>query len=156
MPGSGEISGDTMDGEEYFEVAAHLAQEGTKEGYFRSSVSRAYYGLFLCLRDRISYVNWPKEAKAHKLMEECIRQAKVDMDSESKCSHVASALRDLRKERNKADYGSNNGYTQKSAELMLHKATLALEKFQRVIPAQLKRGIHTHLIDTNQTYFYKG
>jgi len=92
-----------MDGKEFFMVAENL-MEGTKEAEYRSAVSRAYYGAFLCGRQLLT--DWgftvEKESKAHGEVRQkfraCEQAGIIDV------AKAASNLYDLHSARLDADY----------------------------------------------------
>ncbi len=89
-----------------WEDYVHLSQDlinldGNKESYVRTSISRAYYGVFCIARDKAG-LKTLKSTNAHKTV---ITTYKNSLDRSKKL--VGQRLDKLRKSRNKADYNGD-------------------------------------------------
>ncbi|HEY9867060.1 MAG TPA: hypothetical protein V6D21_22995, partial [Candidatus Obscuribacterales bacterium] len=83
------------------------------EAYFRSSISRSYYGLFLLARKVMESEGsiCSRGSEAHKQVENYFL-----LSSHKKYRSVGTALKDLRRLRNSADYNLNCIFTRGQAE----------------------------------------
>lgn len=82
-------------------MAEHLARQGG-EGFYRSAVSRAYYGVFGHIRETLEQVTdrrFSRGRDVHRGVANALRN-----DSRPAALEVADALNELRQERNVADY----------------------------------------------------
>lgn len=147
-----------MDGTKFFEVAEKVIELEEGEAYYRTAVSRAYYGLFLSIRDDIDYIEWPEAAETHAKMCQFLNQAGKN-GADKRCDDVASELKDLRKQRNDADYGSQNDRSEYVVSKKQAKATLLNAKqiwqlYKDVRGQKLKQGIKSYLEKTRGIFEY--
>ncbi|MCK4330976.1 MAG: hypothetical protein KAW81_00315 [Dehalococcoidia bacterium] len=112
----------------YLDVADNLLGFHA-EGYSRSAVSRAYYGVFGEIRDRLEHrgIQFKRENIHREIIEWLKNQADKGI------VHIGVELDRLRRERNWADYNSIRTFTRLRAEKSLLKA----RSMQRSIPVYL-------------------
>jgi uncharacterized protein (UPF0332 family) len=100
----------------YLDVADHLAgREG--EGYMRSAVSRAYYGVFCSARDaleRLDSVRFPKAQNVHREVIHALKTHRV-----RELARSGMNLDRLRRERNAADYDSGGDFSPARTQMAL-------------------------------------
>lgn len=120
-----------MDPREFLTVAANL--HASDEAGRRTSVSRAYYALFLSARDLLEAESLPimHSAEDHQLVPNYLGdsgdQAIVD---------VGDAIRDLRHERTVADYDMQNlKFNRNTCALLVAKARTNLQVLDGLSPA---------------------
>jgi uncharacterized protein (UPF0332 family) len=102
----------------------YLADElltGTDEAYYRSAISRAYYGVFCITRDKKGYSDYKKSDAHSKVIE---NYAKSNDEDERV---IGSILDEMRKARNLADYNSGKVISKVDAERMVYSAKYILD-----------------------------
>ena len=102
----------------------HLAIEllnGNNESYYRSAISRAYYGVFCIIRDREGFSYYRKSDVHSKVIEEYTKSNDEDERV------IGSILDELRKARNLADYNSGKVISKVDAERMVDSAKYILD-----------------------------
>jgi hypothetical protein len=119
-----------MEPKAFLDLAANL-KDGGNEASWRTSVSRSYYAL-LNMTSQFVKPNFPRnfsgEAKDHDTVHKYLHNCGVE-DVEL----VASGLRDLRIERNAADYDLElDRFEGNHANLMYLKAKVAMQTFEKV------------------------
>lgn len=107
----------------------YLAEEllnREEESYLRSSISRAYYGVFCILRDKAGLINYrprvPGEPGVH---EKVIQTYKDSVDRKE--ATIGQTLDQMRKSRNRADYVGEERVRKESAERAVKKAVEILK-----------------------------
>jgi uncharacterized protein (UPF0332 family) len=143
-----------MDPISFLDVARDLAN-GRTEAHWRTSVSRSYYALFNVVTANLSdTVSWRKDASDHQKVIEFLRGARQSAGDQEE--DVASALDDLRENRNLADYDMDTPFrSSRSAGVVVAKAHLAIQAFQGIQRAALRQRIRLHLERTNQLNFLR-
>jgi uncharacterized protein (UPF0332 family) len=104
----------------YIYLATELLK-GSDESYYRSAISRAYYGVFCIARDRKGYSNYKRSDVHSKVITEYVKSNDEDERS------VGFLLVELRNSRNQADYNSNKVIRKNEAERMVKAAKFILE-----------------------------
>jgi uncharacterized protein (UPF0332 family) len=104
----------------YIYLATELLK-GSDESYYRSAISRAYYGVFCIARDRKGYSNYKRSDVHSKVITEYVKSNDEDERS------VGFLLVELRNSRNQADYNSNKVIRKNEAERMVKAAKSILE-----------------------------
>jgi len=112
----------SFDWVEYVKLAEEL-QKQADESYLRSSISRAYYGVFCIARNKKGYKNYTKSDIHWKVIGEY--KNSISRDEQL----VGKFLDDLRKERNDADYNENKLIKKQLTERTVLKAKEILEYF---------------------------
>lgn len=118
-------------------------------------MSRSYYALFNVVTANLSdTVSWRKDASDHQKVIEFLRGARQSAGDQEE--DVASALDDLRENRNLADYDMDTPFrSSRSAGVVVAKAHLAIQAFQGIQRAALRQRIRLHLERTNQLNFLR-
>jgi uncharacterized protein (UPF0332 family) len=142
-----------MEPRAFLELAERLLKDSKCEASLRTCVSRSYYAFFNMviqfLRPNFPK-DFPRSAEAHKKVFEYLSDCGIE-DVEI----VASALDDLRDERNDADYQLNlTKFVDKHADAMHRKACHAMQSFEHAIASAtgqeaLINGIKSHKSRTN-------
>ena len=104
----------------YIRLADELLK-GTDESYYRSAISRAYYGAFCITRDRVNYSDYRKSDVHSRVAD------KYATSNDEDERIIGSILIKLRKARNNADYNSNETIRKDYAERMVNSAKSILE-----------------------------
>ncbi|MEK7398583.1 MAG: hypothetical protein AAB116_16750 [Candidatus Poribacteria bacterium] len=102
----------------------YLADElltGTDEAYYRSAISRAYYGVFCIARDRKGYSDYKKSDAHSKVIENYVKSSDEDERI------IATILIKLRRARNYADYDANVVINREMAKMMVNSAKAILD-----------------------------
>lgn len=122
-------------GEQFWDFGSETLGIGwskrSEQAAVRSAVSRAYYAAFHCAR-RVaeSYGATIGDAKtAHQLVIDWF-----DSHSDVAFNDIADKLRDLRKQRNSADYDTASGWTESDARTELETAKRVLAKLKQLAP----------------------
>ncbi len=113
----------SFDWRKYIELADELLKQGS-EAHWRSSISRAYYGVFCLARNKSGYKN-VKTANVHK---DVIQYYKMSSNPDYKL--VGKVLDELRRNRNDADYNGERMIDSQLAERVLLKSFDILEKLK--------------------------
>jgi len=105
------------------------------EAECRTSVGRSYYALFNVLLGVLSgkgviFRGIPED---HYTLISCLTKA-----GNRAAGLAGSALKDLRVERNRADYDMKAAMNAKTSEFVYQKATKAMEEFQSIAPSDLQ------------------
>jgi uncharacterized protein (UPF0332 family) len=110
-----------MDWNQYIKVAEELSQ-GTTQGHYRAAISRAYYGAFNIVREKLGFAGVIKDVHAT-----IVHRLRTDYTS-TKRNTLGHNLGSLRDKRNKADYESAITYsdTQALQEIMNAKGIIKL------------------------------
>jgi len=103
----------------YIYLATELLK-GSDESYYRSAISRAYYGVFCIARDRKGYSNYKRSDIHSKVITEYVKSNDEDERS------VGFLLVELRNSRNQADYNSDKVIRKNEAERMVKAAKYIL------------------------------
>lgn len=115
----------SFDWKEYFTVAQELAKKD-KEGYFRSAISRAYYGAFCLARNKKGYKNYTGSDVHSKVIE----AFKTEKDKNLR--EIGAKLDMLRRQRNLADYNEDIKICQKLTTRMLIIAEKIIELIEKI------------------------
>ncbi|HID28273.1 MAG TPA: hypothetical protein EYP22_10770 [Methanosarcinales archaeon] len=110
----------SFDWKEYVYLAEELKQH-SDEKYLRTSVSRAYYGVFCICRNQKGYKYYTK-GDVH---QKTISTYKNSIDKGEKL--IGKLLDDLRRQRNKADYDEDKKITVNLADRVVLKAKKILK-----------------------------
>jgi len=113
----------SFDWKEYVEVAEKLAKE-ENEGYLRSAISRAYYGVFCISRNKKNLKDY-KEADVHWKVINIYKNSPKSRDK-----LVGKFLNDLRRCRNGADYDEDKEIDKGEAERAIHRAKEILKMLE--------------------------
>ncbi len=106
---------------DYVSLAEELSNR-TEESYLRSSISRAYYGVFCIARDRKGYKKYPSSDVHWKVINEYKNSGdKTEQD-------IGRVLDKLRKSRNDADYDESRLISRDLAERMVISAKQILTR----------------------------
>ncbi len=105
----------SFDWKEYIKLAEELKQH-YDEKYLRTSVSRAYYGVFCICRNQKGY-GYYKKGDVHQIT---ISTYKNSDNKDEKW--IGKLLDDIRKQRNSADYDGDKEITTGLAERSISKA----------------------------------
>lgn len=123
-----------MDGREFF-VIAEKFKTSTNEAERRTSISRSYYGLYNELIGKLSnrgviFAGIPEDH--YKLI------SYLGKAASKTAGLVGSALKDLRLERNRADYKMNIVFDSRSSELLYQKAARAMAQFDSISSTEMQ------------------
>ncbi len=138
-----------MDAKEFIEVARRL-HGSEHEADRRTSLSRAYYGVFNHVSGVLfgGGISLPKSAGAHGKAHRYLLNSGVEEAEE-----LAEELDNLRKVRNDADYDLTNPRilpNRKNCSLYLLKAIQFIEQLDDIDSARLLRGIKDHMRAVNE------
>ena len=114
-----------MDPIDFLSLAEKL-KDVKKEAYLRTAISRSYYALFslVCAFFRNNHFYVPKDASAHDMIYKCLHHSGlVDF------VEIASNLKDLRNDRNIADYDLFTQIENNGVQLIFAKARYAFNSF---------------------------
>ncbi len=143
-----------MNGRQFLELADALCAcpiaSCSGESQLRSSVSRAYYGAFLAMRDALadshSSISYPSDAAAHKKLYYDLKNADVP-----EAAVKARQLDNLRKWRNNSDYETNQEINCANAKTALKIAHECLDWFFSSNNGQdVAAGVMAYRRKTNQ------
>jgi uncharacterized protein (UPF0332 family) len=109
-----------FDWKTYVSLAEELLQQD-RESHLRSSISRAYFGVFCIARNRKGYQNY--RGSVH---DEVITAYRTSADKTER--HIGQLLDGLRFERNGADYKESKNISRGLAEKQVQSAKLVLKK----------------------------
>ncbi|VXD11344.1 conserved hypothetical protein [Planktothrix serta PCC 8927] len=100
-------------------ISCSKSPDLSTEAYFRSSISRSYYGLFLIARQVMESEGFIclRGSEAHKQVQDHFLNS-----DDNNYQLVGTELQDLRRQRNKADYNLNCIFTRGQAELAHQRA----------------------------------
>lgn len=108
----------SFDWKEYVYLAENLMNR-TGESCYRSSISRAYYGVFCITRNRKGYQNY-KPKKGENIHWMVIDAYKNSSDRNEQ--NIGRTLDELRKSRNDADYNEERSIDSTHAERVVIRA----------------------------------
>ncbi len=111
----------SFDWKEYIKLAEELLKQ-VDEAHLRSSISRAYYGVFCIARNKSGY----KRTKATNVHKSVILHYQRSHNLDYK--FVGKLLDELRRNRNDADYNEDKVIDLRLAERVLAKSSMILEK----------------------------
>jgi hypothetical protein len=124
----------------FLNLAHELSRRSGSEAALRTSVSRSYYALHNYIGLFISNQGFflPKDAKKHDWIFQDLHNCNI-----KDIVKIASALSDLREERNDADYDLKIASFQEpnTSVLLYLKAKAAFENFQEIISDSKNRGL---------------
>ncbi|MBL7811041.1 MAG: hypothetical protein JNL57_02360 [Bacteroidetes bacterium] len=103
--------------QDYIDFAQELLEKDISEKSLRSSVSRAYYGAFICCRNRLGLSN-RKDNEIHKIVCERFNSDNPTKEEMS----IFNSLKDLRRFRNTADYENFCDFTPQQVALIVDKS----------------------------------
>jgi hypothetical protein len=124
-----------MDARAFFFAITERYKNSQVEAERRTSVGRSYYALFNVLLGTLSGkgVTFRGTPDDHYTLISYLTKAG------NRASGIAgSALKDLRLERNRADYDMNAAMHSRTSEFVYQKATRAMYEFQSIAPADLE------------------
>jgi len=108
----------------YLTVADYLRrQQG--EGFYRSAVSRAYYGVFCYIRDAL----FSRGGVSHQRVINALKN-----DPRLEVASLGQDLEHLRNERNNADYQTDTSFSASRAEAALARARSIRDRTANVLP----------------------
>jgi uncharacterized protein (UPF0332 family) len=127
-----------MDPQDFMKVAEVL-QRHPHEASLRTSIGRAYYGLFNVLREQLEArgIVFHGSPDDHKLLANYF----LTNNTIRNVYRIGAALRDLRAARNDADYVMKATVNQQLAQFLYQKAFNALEDFKRLSADELKSAL---------------
>ncbi|MGQ9571151.1 MAG: hypothetical protein ACUVUQ_10015 [Thermodesulfovibrionales bacterium] len=111
----------SFDWRDYIRLAEDLLKHNT-ETYFRSGISRCYYGVFCIARNRAGFKNYKKPDVHKKVIEHYQNSRNLEEQ------FVGNTLDRLRRNRNDADYNEDEEINAGLAERVLLKSKEILEK----------------------------
>jgi hypothetical protein len=123
-----------MDAIDFFAIAERY-QSSRIEAECRTSIGRSYYALFNTLVGVLSakgviFRGTPEDH--YKLI------SYLTKDCKRAAAFAGSALKDLRLERNRADYDMTAAMRSKTSEFVYQKAIKAMNEFQSIAPPDLE------------------
>ncbi len=125
-----------MKAKAFLELAQQLSRNTTCEASLRSCISRSYYALFNFMAEFINnnVEKLPQSAEDHKKVYHYLYNCGIE-DVET----IASALNDLRDERNDSDYKLHlDKFDNKHSSTMYMKAKLAFNSFESITKSRKK------------------
>jgi len=145
-----------------FHKTADILKDRPEECHIRTTINRAYYGLFLYLRDFLekNSIVLPKRKKKshHQFVMDCFKESRkgaprtAKVEGNKQIGQIYLRLKTLFQNRTSADYKLHLKFHQKDGEDKLRLARDTLEHFEQL------RGstIENHIIDTakNQATLY--
>jgi uncharacterized protein (UPF0332 family) len=109
----------------YLELADELIHrqqtKSLEEAYWRSSISRSYYGVFCTARDRKGWQNL-KTVEVHKYVIDKYKESSILLEKQ-----VGKMLDELRRYRNRADYDGDTKVSKDLADRALVRAKCILQ-----------------------------
>jgi hypothetical protein len=128
-----------MDPRDFFPIADSM-RCSTNEAERRTSIGRSYYGLFhvvlAALSDRgVIFKETPQD---HQMLINYLQRG-----GNRKAASVGAALKDLRLERNQADYHLKGICSTKSSQFVYQKATNALDQFEGLSESEFDALVET-------------
>ena len=121
-----------MEPRAFLQLAQQLARDTTNEASLRSSVSRGYYALFNSMAQFIdeNVEKLDQTANDHKRVYFYFNNCEVE-----DVKTIASALNDLREDRNESDYKlrSNRFKDQHLVSFLYKKASKAFNSFEKIV-----------------------
>ncbi len=125
----------SFDGTDYFTLAEELTRQAknspVEEAMLRSAISRAYYAVFLKARHHLRVKEKdtliPGGPAAHEYIKDKFKNSSSAVRQE-----IGEALKTLRIQRNRADYGDNFPALFNSTQLVLFSARDALDALDRL------------------------
>jgi len=127
-----------MDGKDFLEVSKRLYKSG-HEADRRTSVSRAYYGVFNHIKPVIESfgIHLPPDATAHQKIYRYLLNSGLDEGED-----LSQDLTNLRTKRDDADYEMKaSGFDSNNCFLWYKKAEICINKFDSVDKKDLGKGI---------------
>ena len=108
----------SFDWKDYIDLAEDLLSN-KKESYLRSSISRAYYGVFCLARNKKNYQKYrtQKGENIHWMVINAYRKSNDPLEQ-----RIGINLDNLRRTRNDADYKGEKTINRKNAERVIMKA----------------------------------
>ncbi|TET15067.1 MAG: hypothetical protein E3J82_01265 [Candidatus Thorarchaeota archaeon] len=131
-----------MDPLDFLDIANKL-KSSPEESERRTSVSRAYYGLFnhVAAIFRTNSILIPRDASGHAKVVRYLRNCEVE-----KAESVGSSIDDLRGERNNADYKMElTRFNANTCNLLHLKAIEALEALRTIKVKDIIAGVRRYL-----------
>lgn len=132
-----------MNGRDFLATARRLAAS-PHEADKRSAVSRAYYGAFHAARDLVAALRFqvPRADRAHNYL-----YVRLNNCGDAGVQHAASALSDLRRKRNHADYDVQLSLPKGDETNAIAAAEFILQTLDALTPAE-----RTQITDTMKLY----
>jgi hypothetical protein len=126
-----------MDAREFFLIAGQF-KDSVSEAERRTSVSRSYYALFNTLLGALSDrgVMFSEKPEDHYRLISYLAKA-----GSKTTGQVGAALKDLRLDRNRADYEMKTTIDAKTSELLYLKPTRAMAQFDAIPKAEMQQII---------------
>jgi hypothetical protein len=124
-----------MNARDFFVIAERFKASGN-EAERRTSISRSYHALFNVLLGKLSEkgVIFSEEPEDHyKLI------SYLGKSNSKAAGLVGAALKDLRLDRNRADYEMQIVLDAKTSELLYNKATRAMAQFDGIPPLEMQK-----------------
>jgi len=128
---------------DFLKIASDL-QSSPEEAGIRTAVSRAYYAVFNYVRTYLAENNiMLPNRETHKYLWRGVKNSGVNGTRD-----VGQAIKDLLGDRHEADYemGSTR-WREETCEVLVDKARLAIEEFQKCEGQTLVDGIRNHLVN---------
>lgn len=137
-----------MEGKDFLALAKKL-QNSDDEASLRTAVSRSYFAIFNHVKNFLTTrgIKLPEAAQAHAKAHQYLSNCGIDEAEE-----LADDLDNLRKNRNDADYELRSPkffYDKKNCGLVSAKAVLFFERFDKINPQNLIKGISDYKKKTN-------
>jgi len=128
-----------MDAREFFPIAARMSTSAN-EAERRTSIGRSYYGLFHVLLGALSDrgVVFRETPDDHQNLIAYLTKCR-----NSVAAKVGAALKDLRQERNRADYRLKEICSERSSEFVYQKTMNALRQFESISEPELGSLVKT-------------
>ncbi len=131
---------------DFLKIASDL-QCSPEEAGIRTAVSRAYYAVFNYVRSYLAENNivLPNH-DTHKYLYRCVKNSGVNGTRD-----VGQTIDDLRGDRREADYEMRSTrWRGETCEVLVHKARLAIEEFQKCEGKTLIDGARNHLVNVEK------
>lgn len=128
-----------MDARDFFPIAERMCRSAD-EAERRTSIGRSYYGLFLVLLGTLSErgIVFRETPEDHQMLISYLLKGR-----NRTAASVGAALKDLRQERNHADYNLKEICTAKSSEFVYLKAAKALGNFESISDPEMVNLVRT-------------
>jgi hypothetical protein len=128
-----------MDAREFLPIAERMSTSAN-EAERRTSIGRSYYGLFHVLLGALSDrgVIFRETPEVHRNLIAYLTKGRNKV-----AASVGAVLKDLRQERNRADYRLKEICNAKSSEFVYQKAMKALRQFESISESELVSLVKT-------------
>jgi hypothetical protein len=128
-----------MDPRTFLDVANQLQTSATEAGR-RTSIGRSYYALFNILRVSLESqgISFKKSAADHGRLVRYLTQC-----GNHEAVRVGQALRDLREQRNQADYEMSLTLDARQSQLAYQQAQKAVQRFDTLSPVDMQNIIRS-------------